>query len=295
MPFALGNQFRAGGYESRAYHNNTYTYYNRDRSYPTMGYTYKGLGSGLEVRATWPESDLEMIELSTSDYVGRTPFHVYYLSVSGHMEYSFENNYMAAKNKAAVEKLPYSDSVKAYIACSIELEYALAELVSRLDTAGELENTVIALSADHYPYGLSQKAYEELAGKTLDRTFEIYENSFLLWSASMKAPIVVDKACSSLDIVPTLSNLFGLPYDSRLLFGTDILSSSYPTVLFQDRSFINGKIKFDAAHQVITMTGEEDVGEDEIRGFLKDVAERFRFSAKVIETDYYRRLFPEGE
>ena len=295
MPFALGNQFSVGGYEARAYHNNTYTYYNRDRSYPTMGYTYKGLGSGLEVRATWPESDLEMVELSTSDYVNKTPFHVYYLSVSGHMEYSFANNYIAGKNQAAVEKLSYSESVKAYIACSIELEYALTELVSRLSAEGQLDNTVIAMSADHYPYGLSHKAYEELAGKNLDKTFEIYENAFLLWSASMTSPIVVDKACSSLDIVPTLSNLFGLPYDSRLLFGTDILSPSFPTVIFQDRSFINEKLRFDAAHQEITLLTNEEVPPEEIQAFLKDVADRFRYSAKVIETDYYRRLFPSEQ
>lgn len=295
MPFALGNQFRSAGYETRAYHNNTYTYYNRDRSYPTMGYTYKGLGSGLEVRATWPESDLEMVGLSAGDYVGKAPFHVYYLSVSGHMEYSFENNYIAGKNRTAVETLPYSESVKAYIACSIELEYALAELISRLKAEWELENTVIALSADHYPYGLSHTAYEELAGRTLDKTFEIYENAFLLWSASMQTPVVVDKTCSSLDILPTLSNLFGLSYDSRLLFGTDILSPSFPTVFFQDRSFINEKMRFDAAHQEITLLTEEEIEPQEIQAYLKDVADRFRYSAKVIETDYYRRLFSQGE
>ena len=70
MYFCLGNQMKRQGYATRAYHNHTYTYYNRDVSHPNMGYVYKGLGSGLEVRPTWPESDLEMMELTVPEYVG---------------------------------------------------------------------------------------------------------------------------------------------------------------------------------------------------------------------------------
>lgn len=31
----------------------------------------------------------------------------------------------------------------------------------------ELDNTVICLSADHYPYGMTEEQYEELAGRDL--------------------------------------------------------------------------------------------------------------------------------
>ena len=57
MYFCLGNQFRRLGYATKAYHNHTWDYYSRDISHPNMGYVYKGLGHGLDVRATWPESD----------------------------------------------------------------------------------------------------------------------------------------------------------------------------------------------------------------------------------------------
>ncbi|NLA87989.1 MAG: sulfatase-like hydrolase/transferase, partial [Clostridiales bacterium] len=60
MPFGFGNMFNKLGYVSHAYHNNTYTYYNRDQSYPNMGYIYKGVGNGLEVTKQWPQSDVEM-------------------------------------------------------------------------------------------------------------------------------------------------------------------------------------------------------------------------------------------
>ena len=35
----------------------------------------------------------------------------------------------------------------------------------------------------------------------------------------MEEPVRVEKLCSSLDVMPTLANLFGLEYDSRLMAG----------------------------------------------------------------------------
>ena len=68
----------------------------------------------------------------------------------------------------------------------------------------------------------------------MDPVFEIYENTLILWNDQMKKPVEVDKYCSSLDIAPTLSNLFGLEYDSRLMMGTDILSDQPGMVIFSN-------------------------------------------------------------
>jgi len=290
MPLAFGNQFSALGYLTKAYHDHTYTYYNRDKSYPTMGYDYKGVGNGLDVKVTWPESDLEMMQLTVPEYVNSAPFHIYYMTVSGHLQYNFGGNFISKKNRDLVSALPYSDHVKAYLACQIELDKALENLIAQLDANGQLENTVIALSADHYPYGLTSEEYDELAGKDLGSTFEMYENAFLLWSADMKAPVTVDKYCSSLDIAPTLSNLFGLPYDSRLYMGTDILSTANPVVCFQDRSFINGKIMYDANSQEVFKLTDEELTEDYIKTCIQSVNNEFKYSAMIIDQDYYRYL-----
>ncbi len=294
MPFAFGNQFKNLGYVTKAYHDHTYTYYNRDQSYPTMGYDYKGVGNGLNVKVTWPESDLEMMQLTVPEYVNDAPFHVYYMSVSGHLEYNFSGNYIALKNKDLVKDLPYSSHVQAYLACQKELDLALENLLSQLEAAGQLENTVIAISPDHYPYGLTSDEYNELAGHDLEKTFEMYKSAFILWSGDMKEPIKVDKNCSSLDIAPTLANLFGLPYDSRLYMGTDILSTASPTVIFQDHSFITDKIMFDAGTQEVTMLTGETLSEDEIKSMIHDVNDKFKYSALIIDKDYYRYLF-EGK
>ncbi|MDI9488446.1 MAG: LTA synthase family protein, partial [Bacillota bacterium] len=256
MPFALGNQFNLLGIESKAYHNHTYTYYERNETHPNLGYKFKAKGNGLILDTdVWPASDWEMIKYTVDEYINEEPFHVYYLTVSGHMNYTFAGNSMSYKNKNLVKDLPYSSEVKAYIACQIELDRALYELIERLTHKGIIDKTVIALSADHYPYGWDKENLDELAGYELDPNFEVYKNHFILWNSSMKKPIVVDKPASSLDILPTLSNLFGLTYDSRLLMGQDILSDAEPLVILGNRSFITDKVMFNSnTGEVINLT-----------------------------------------
>jgi len=290
MPFAMGNQFRKLGYLTKAYHNHTYTYYNRHLSHPNMGYDYKGVGNGLEVKKTWPESDLEMIEVTVDEYINHQPFHAYYMTVSGHMNYNFGGNRMAAKNREYVEHLPYSSASKAYIACNLELEFAMKALMDRLEEAGIAENTVIVLSADHYPYGLPKENIDELAGHEVETNFEIYRNHLIIYKKGMD-PVIVDKPCDSLDIIPTLSNLFGLEYDSRLLMGEDILSSAPPLVIFSNRSWITDRAMYDSTKRKVTFFDGTEKDDEYVKQINKKVADKFKYSAKILETDYYGKIF----
>ena len=288
MPFAMGNQLKKEGYETRAYHNHYYDYYFRHESHPNLGYIYKGLGNGLNVTETWPESDLEMIELTVPEYIDTQPFHVYYMTVSGHLQYNFYGNYIAAKNKDLVADLPYSDNVKAYLACNIELDKAMEKLILELEKKGIAEDTLIAISPDHYPYGLTLSEISELANKEIKTNFDLYKGVFLLWSKGME-PVEIDKICSSLDIIPTLSNLMGLEYDSRLLMGKDILSDSEPLVVFSDRSWITDKAFFNVkTGETASLSGEN--ADEYIAEIEKTVKDKFKYSAMILETNYYSIL-----
>lgn len=288
MPFAMGNQLKKEGYETRAYHNHYFDYYFRNESHPNLGYTYKGLGNGLNVTETWPESDLEMIELTAPEYMDIQPFHAYYMTVSGHLQYNFYGNYIASKNKDLVEDLPYSDNVKAYLACNIELDKAMEKLIQELEKRGIAEDTLIAISPDHYPYGLTLSEISELANKEIKTNFDLYKGVFLLWSKGME-PVETDKTCSSLDIIPTLSNLMGLEYDSRLLMGRDILSDSETLVVFSDRSWITDKASFNAKTGETASFSGENIDEY-ILEIEKTVKDKFKYSAMILETNYYSIL-----
>jgi lipoteichoic acid synthase len=293
-PFSLGHQFNKLGVASKAYHNHTYTYYQRNETHPNLGYIFKAKDHGmtLEHPNSWPASDLEMINATVDEYVNENQFHVYYLTVSGHMNYTFEGNSISFKNRELVQDLPYSSDAKAYIACQMELDMALEQLIKRLEEAGVADRTVIALSADHYPYGWEKYKLDELAGHEIDPNFEIYRNNFILWNEGMKENIVINKPCSSLDIIPTLSNLFGLEYDSRLLMGQDILSDTPPLVILSNRSFITDKVMYNSETRELIKLTEEELPEDYISNYNKIIKNKFSVSQSILKNDYYRYVFP---
>lgn len=291
MPFALGNQFRKKGYKTFAFHDYLYNYYDRDRSHPNMGYDYYALGQGLELESgnAFPASDLEMMEKIVPMFVNEDKFSVYCLTVSGHLTYTLDTNAMAAKHWDAVAGLPYSEEVRCYLACQLELELAVESLLDQLEEAGKLKDTVIVLSADHYPYGLTDEQYSELLGHQVDPVFEIFQNTLILWSGDMEgAAVHVDKYCSSLDVMPTLSNLFGLDYDSRLIMGSDILSAEDPLVIFANYSFINGVGYYNSITDQFTRWDGADPDPAEVAAMVAEVQNRVAYSGTVLDTDYYR-------
>ena len=124
----------------------------------------------------------------------------------------------------------------------------------------------------------------------MEENFELYKNSFLLYTAGME-PETINKPASSLDIIPTLSNLLGLEYDSRLLMGRDIFSDSDPLVIFLNRSFITDKGYYDSRTREFTSRIGEEVSDDYINYMINLVNAKFYHSAKILETDYYSKIF----
>lgn len=292
LPFCLGNALKGMGYQAWAYHDYIGDFYNRNITHANMGYTFKAPDSGLDVKIDWPSSDLEMMEASVDDYINSgEPFHAYYMTFSGHYQYNWDNA-MSAKNRDAVKDLPYSEPVKAYIACNLELEYALEYLMQRLEEAGVADKTCIVLTNDHYPYGLTEDEYNELAGRTLDTTFEKYRNSFICYVPGLSENIVVDEYCSTADILPTLLNLFGVDYDSRLLAGTDVLSSGLHVAVLSDKSFLTKAFRYDAGKETVIPADENTTVSGKLaEAYRLYVDSRFQLSGNILNSDYYAHVF----
>ena len=292
LPFCLGNALKGMGYQAWGYHDYIGDFYNRNITHANMGYTFKAADSGLAMKIDWPSSDLEMMEASVDDYINSgEPFHAYYMTFSGHYQYNWDNA-MSAKNRDAVKDLPYSEPVKAYIACNLELEYALEYLMQRLEEAGVADKTCIVLTNDHYPYGLTEDEYNELAGQTLDTTFEKYRNSFICYVPGLSENIVVDEYCSTADILPTLLNLFGVDYDSRLLAGTDVLSSGIHVAVLSDKSFLTKTFRYDAGTETVIPADENTTVSDKLaEAYRLYVDSRFQLSGNILNSDYYAHVF----
>lgn len=295
MPYSYANVFENLGYSSRAYHNNSYNYYNRDTYLETMGYdSYLACKNGLEKRINckiWPQSDYEMVSSTIDDYINDEHFLAYYMTVSGHLEYTKYDNMMASRNWDKVKDLNLSNAAKAYLACNIEFDKAIGELIKRLEEKGKLADTVITISGDHYPYGLTLEQVNELSSYQKDENFEMHHMSFLVWNSEMENPIEVNKYASSLDVLPTILNLFGIEYDSRILIGTDIMSDSMPLVIYSNRSFITDKCRYNSLTREIIPNKDKTCTEEEVKTINNIIYNKFKYSKLILENDYYRKLY----
>lgn len=303
QPFVLANQLKKLGYKTVGYHNNTYTYYGRDKSHPNFGYDWKGIGNGLKLKSKcWPNSDMEMAEATVDDYIGQNqPFHAYYMSVSGHANYTFAGNMMSTRHMNDLpEKLNgLPGEVRAFYACQYEVELMLEVLVNKLRESGELDNTVFAMTADHYPYALSDKGLSVLYGlpkSGIRNNFNLYRNGFILWCSSMTEPVVVESPCSAIDILPTISNLFGLEYDSRLIMGSDILSGGEHFALLKvdGWSWVSAQGEYRAGSETFTPAADCTLSDAEQKEYVdlmnKIVKGKTTYSPQLLKNDYYGHI-----
>lgn len=286
MPLGLGDFFCAKGVPSYAFHNYYGTYYRRILSWPNLGYTCKFYKSGMEFTSSWPSSDLEMMEQSVGDYIDNERFHAYYMTFSGHGPYT-GGNAIYNKNISFVKEIMpegYDNMVYGYMAGNVEFDKAMEYLLQRLEEAGKLENTVIVIAGDHYPYNLSDKARNQLVGYEMDSNFDIYKSTCIIYNAGMEENIVSDTYCSNVDILPTILNLFGIRFDSRLFMGRDVFAGGIHKAVLYNMSFVTDMVRYNSK------TGET-VWTDKAMGYTEEIRENYLESMiELIKSEYYASL-----
>ncbi len=296
LPFSLGTMFEKLGVKTHAFHNFRGYYYQRNKTHPNLGYTnLKFMGQGMNFTTSWPSSDLEMMQQSIDDYLSQEQFHAYYMTFSGHGPYSNANP-IAVRNYNTVNKLldgrDLTWGAKYYLAANYELEKAMTYLLQRLEEAGKLDNTMIVIIGDHYPYYLADNHVNSLAGKTLEANFERYKSSCIMYCPGIET-VQVDAPVCNVDILPTVLNLWGMEYDSRLLPGTDIFASNTHIAMLYNKSFITEYVKYNAQNgKAEWLPTADKLSEDEKQKHLDYciavTKARYTASLDVMNEDFFR-------
>ena len=134
----------------------------------------------------------------------------------------------------------------------------------------------------------------ELYGYNVTNLFQRDHSRLILWCGELEQfdPITVSSPTFSLDILPTLSNLFGTEFDSRLMVGRDVFSDT-PALVFNTAyewktdygTYVKGKF---------TPTYPEDVvklPDNYVKDINAIVKNKIIFCKNAPANDYYRYLF----
>ena len=316
--FTLGNQLQRLGYSSCAFHSGAITYYHRNETHENLGYNqFIANENGLtELCGAAYAKDTTVFDRTVGLYIDKQPFSIYYMTISGHAPYTKDSYYVETYYDRVNEAVgsAYKEKTKYYICYQMELENALTHLVARLEEAGIADDTVIALVGDHYPYGLGsgeawrndQDYIDDLIRGDSKVSFLQDRSNVIIWSGCLEneykdMAVTYDEPVTSLDIVPTLSNLFGLEYDSRLLPGRDIFAGTEPLVYWNDLSWVTTEGSYDGKKELFypaELNGEpsDDPKYADYRARIDTlIRDKILMSREIVETDYYGLLFGPDE
>lgn len=301
FPQGIANKYKELNYTTYAYHNNSYAFQDRNKYLKSMGFDnfkacYNGLEKLIQCKGIWPQSDVDMINATYTDFINDDNFMVFYASVSGHSSYNWSGNAQAKKHKAEYlnYNLSYSEAPASYLAAQMELDQALELLINKLDEAGKLNDTVIALVGDHYPYELTLDEVNEISmykyGYKKDAIISINKSNFILWNNSIETKHIT-KVGSQIDVIPTIYNAFGISYDSRMFIGNDILSTTPGLAMFGNRSWVSDYGKYYSSSKKFEPVEGAIIDEDYVKDMNQMVNNKITMSKLIIENNYYSKVF----
>ena len=284
-PFSLANSFKGLDYKTYSYHNYDYDYYERDKYYTAIGFDkYIASKNGLDENAY--KEDSVMMSTTIKDVLKEDKFFAYYLTMSGHAPY-IKTNEMCLKHLDKLDGYNLSLNAKYFMSTQIELDKMVGILFDELEASNKLDDTVIVLTGDHVPYGLNIDEINELSTFKRDNEFEKYRSSLVIYNKDINKYDDNTNYASNIDILPTLLNLFGIEYDSRLLIGTDILSNQDGLVVFGNRNLVTKDFKY--SNMSDTING--NITKEEINDLKEEIYMKFKISRLILKNNYYQHLF----
>ena len=170
------------------------------------------------------------------------------------------------------------------------LDDGLGVLLEGLESRGILDDTVIVLYGDHYPYGISTKNLNKVLEYDTAKEMNAERVPLVIYNSEMN-PYTFSGYTTYLNLLPTLANLFNLNYDPRLYLGTDMFSDEYRSLaVFADGSWKNEKAFYDASKMKIKYYSSDEYTQGEIKEINDLIDEHVTLSSSIITNNYFEYL-----
>lgn len=233
FPNSLAHLFREKGYSANSFHGSERDIYNRGPIHENWG--YEAYHSGTDMGMADFRLDSQLIG-AFDQMVSDDPFFTFIITYSGHGPYSAENPIFLAHEAEARAAAKRTEDVYVYaVGHAMETDAFIGELVDALKASGHMDDTVLAFYADHYDYYLLNDELD-MEIKGVDSINMLSHTDFFIYSQDIE-PQTVEKYTSSLDVLPTLANMFGLDAQYELLTGDDAFSDAGGYVIFNDNTW----------------------------------------------------------
>ncbi len=287
FPYSIGNCFANIGYSVNSFHGSNPHMYNRGVIHENLG--YKKYHNWTAMNMNNHMLDSQMIN-GYSKMVSNEPFFSFVITYSGHGPYTDELHEISDAHIDLARDLVAQKQIEATktdleeythaIAHAMETDAFVGGLMKQLETDGLLNNTVLVFFTDHYgKYMTNHEFIMELKG--VDNKDFLTNTPFFIYQSETSAQ-TVETISSTMDIVPTVANLFGLDVEYAYYSGVDIFSEEEHYVIFPGNNWYDGEIYY-------TLDYEGELTE-KILDRCRKVTERIRYSEYTLRSNYFSYL-----
>lgn len=284
LPYSLANLFCDAGYRARSYHAANPNIYNRGQIHLNFGYeSYNDYGDlGMDDYML----DSQLLR-GYDQIVSDEPFFSFIITYSGHGPYTTEQHNISephldrARTVIDYSTVPYTTEAQKEeytraVAQAMETDAFIGGLRERLEADGHAEDTVLMLFTDHYcKYFSDVELISAIKGET-DRNM-LSNVPFVIWTEGI-TPQVSEKYVSTMDIAPTVVDLFSLDADLRYYIGNDMFGPDGGVVYFRNYAWYDGKT-YD--------TGNDASSNPAVLAMRRQVREQLDVSQDTFRYDYF--------
>lgn len=297
-PESIFNLFNNHGYQTFSMHDYNEKYYQRREIHTNLGSKHFFDADDLKLAYNTKEDEwasdedfMKEVVKYLSKYKKNEKFMTWLTTVTSHQPYGeslYGNKYLYLLEKEEYKN--YDIKLKRYMSKLKVLDDGIGVLLDGLEEQGKLQDTVIVLYGDHYPYGLSTTVLQDALPYSLEERYEAERVPFVIWSNDIEGTNI-EEYTSYVNITPTIANLFNLNHDSRYYVGYDLFSKDYQSlVVFADSSWKNEYAFYDAATNNITYYTKKEYTIDEIIKINEMVENKIKYSNLAIQKDYFNYL-----
>lgn len=306
FPNTLPKLFEEKGYSTYSFHNYIDYFYPRsDFHLNALGYdSYFGPSEmGMVVERSendiifnhdW-QSDLDMMIAATPEFINDSRFFVNMITVSGHFKYAADHE-IASKNASIVEQyqidheIEFNEQIFYYLAANIEFDLALGHLFEQLSINNRLDDTVVVIFGDHYAYGVDNDAiWEYDTVKDDNSDMDLHNVPLIIYSNSTEMTSHISNYMSSIDMMPTLSNLFNLDLEYNKVFGSDALENFDNFVRFADMSFVSNSYSYDSLSEEYISSNPEVYDRDYLIMLNNTIINDYKYNLLILDYDYFKK------
>lgn len=277
--YSLANLFRQAGYTVNSIHKNKGSFYNRDNMHLAWGYEHHYDYANLETNGDNLDLDTTVVQHNLDKFIPNDKFMTFYITYSAHMPYEF-GKAECQENLSYIKEQFDSDNEEYLCAMSQakNTDDAIKLLLDELKRQQKLEDTVLIFFTDHYAYSMDNAMVANQKDESDNNL--LTKTPFIIYNAGISKETVT-KVNSTVDILPTIADLFGLKYNPNIYFGNSIFNSEYKgLVVFSDKSWFDGELYYKG--EILTPNS------DYINNTNQYVDNLLTLGGKIIESDYFR-------